>query len=89
MAVRKILNPYPKEGRAEEVWTHEEMDEARRTECLCRLCDRKNDDPRYSSCPTAAKIYAICVEDDMAMSITRCGARDEEGNLLYKPLKED
>jgi hypothetical protein len=22
------------------VWTHKEMDELRRTECLCRLCDR-------------------------------------------------
>ena len=39
------------------VWTHKEMDELRRSECLCRLCDRLvcgDDEPsREQNCQLA------------------------------------
>ena len=65
------------------------MDELRRLECLCLNCDRKNDDPPFSSCPVAGELYKISVKDNMAMAITVCGATDGNGELMYKPIKKD
>lgn len=87
MTIEKIINPYKKDKHPEKIWKNIELDELRKTECLCINCDRKNDKPVYISCPVAKKIYNICVEHDMAMAITRCGATDGEGNLLYRPLE--
>lgn len=53
------------------VWAHVEMDELRRTECLCRLCDRLRPG-QPDNCPTAEKFYQICKSDNAAMSVTRC-----------------
>ena len=50
-----------------EVWSNTKMDELRSEECLCFNCAYDKD-----SCKIAEKIYNICVEDDMAMMITRC-----------------
>ncbi|MCL5018295.1 MAG: hypothetical protein M1416_00815 [Candidatus Pacearchaeota archaeon] len=86
MTIEKIANKYWKEGHPEEIYSNTEMDEMRRKECLCVNCDRKNDKIPYSSCPVAKKIYDICVKHDMAMAITKCGATDEKGDLLYKPF---
>lgn len=49
-----------------EVWTNEETDELRKTECLCLNCEK------LVTCKMAKKLYEICVNDDMAMMITRC-----------------
>ena len=86
MTIEKITNKYMKEGHPEKIWANLEMDKSRREECLCINCGRKDDMPAYSSCPVAKKIYEVCKEYDMAMAITRCGAVDEEGNLMYLPL---
>lgn len=53
------------------VQTHVQMDELRRTECLCRLCDRLKPG-REDNCPTAESLYLICRTSDVAMSVTRC-----------------
>lgn len=88
MGIEKVVNKYKKtEKDPEEVWSNIELDALRRKECLCINCDRKNDTAPYSSCPVAAKLYKICVEHNMAMAITKCGATNEGGELLYKPLK--
>ena len=85
--IKKIINKYKTEPEEpDDVWANTEMDELRRKECLCLNCERKNDNIPYASCPVAKSIYDICLKHDMAMAITRCGAVDEEGNLMYLPL---
>lgn len=87
MGIKLVTNKYKKEVREpEQVWANTGMDELRKSECLCLNCDRKNDKPPYNSCPIASQLYQICVEDCIALAVTRCGAVDKEGNLLYKPL---
>jgi len=89
MGIELIANKHKKIAKdPEKIWANTRMDDLRKEECLCLNCDRQNDEPAYSSCPVAQKIYeTICVEHNMAMAITKCGATDEEGNLLYKPVK--
>ena len=88
MGIEKVINKYKKtEKDPEQIWSNTDLDALRRKECLCLNCDRKNEEKPYGSCPVAAKLYAISVEHDMAMAITRCGATDEDGKLLYKPLE--
>lgn len=54
------------------VYTHVEMDELRRSECLCRLCCRLVPGNDAGNCPTAQGLFNICKLDDVAMSVTRC-----------------
>ncbi len=71
-----------------QIWSYKVMDGLRREDCLCVNCDRKNDDPHpYGSCPVAGRLFAICVESNMALAVTRCGATDEDG-LMYRPIVE-
>ena len=58
-----------------DVWTHVELDELRRIECLCRLCARLNPGPK--NCPEAEALYTIC-QQGIALSVTRC--------KYYRPL---
>ncbi len=87
MGIELIANP--KKEIPPKIWANKEMDEARREECLCYNCDRKKDNPPYSSCPTSSKLFKVAVEENMAMMITRCGAVDDKGELLYKPLNKN
>lgn len=88
MAIEKILNKYKKSAeQPNEVWANTEMDKLRRKECLCLNCDRKSEEVPYSSCPVAKAIYDISVKNNMAVAVTRCGATDSEGNLLYLHLR--
>ena len=57
------------------VWSNTEMDELRKTECLCLNCGP------LKNCSTAKKLYEICKEENMAMMITRCKG--------YAPPEED
>ena len=50
-----------------EVWADVEMDELRRDRCLCFNCGEKDND-----CSIAKRLYDICQEENMAISITRC-----------------
>jgi len=89
MGIELIANKYKKEKKdPERIWVEIELDALRRDFCLCINCDRKNDQLPYSSCPTAKRIYEICLDSHMSMAITKCGATDNKGKLLYKPLKE-
>lgn len=64
------------------VWTHKMMDELRRTECLCRNCDRLIFNST-DSCPIALALYGVCKTANVALSVTRCpefkakGTRDD------------
>ena len=51
-------------------WTHKEMDELRKTECLCLLCAEKE----TGFCDNAHKLYEVCQSGGLAMSVTRCAA---------------
>jgi hypothetical protein len=83
----KVENKYKKKDKdPSEVWANIELNELRRKECLCINCGRKNEQPQYSSCPVAGKLYQVSLEHHMAFAITRCGATDEKGNLMYIPL---
>jgi len=63
--------PVKQEHYGREVWTHQAMDNLRKTQCLCRSCGRlKPGLP--DNCAIAGKLYEICKADDVAMSITRC-----------------
>ena len=49
-----------------EVWVNPLTENMRHDECLCFNCTN------LEGCKTAKKIYKVCVDDNMAMTITRC-----------------
>lgn len=51
-----------------ETWTHCEMDELRRTECLCRLCAEEDN----GFCDNAHALYEVCKRGGIALAVTRC-----------------
>lgn len=56
-----------------QVWVNKEMDELRRTECLCYNCDRlKIGGDESKNCPIAGIIYNLCKVVNIATMITRC-----------------
>jgi|GEM_PF-2802759 len=91
MGVEEIANKYKTtQTQPDTVWANNEMDELRRKECLCLGCgqkDIKDETGRpYANCAVARQIYdTIAQPHDMAMMITRCGATDDDGKLLYLP----
>jgi hypothetical protein len=50
------------------VWQNVEMDEARKTQCLCMCCQK------MGKCDIAAKGYTLCKETNIAFMVTRCPA---------------
>ena len=48
------------------VWSNAEMDELRKTECLCLNCSK------MSTCQIAKHLYNACKDYNLAMMITRC-----------------
>lgn len=63
--------------------------DGRRDGCLCRNCGHKYDDPPYSGCPAANEFYELLLRHNCALTMTMCGARGEDGRLLYIPLDDD
>lgn len=53
-----------KYGRS--VWANQQMDDARRTECLCLNCKALND------CLIAKECIRLCKLTDIAFMVTRC-----------------
>lgn len=51
-----------------DVWTHVEMDEKRKTECLCRLCALRS----QGYCKDANELFKTCQSAGIALSVTRC-----------------
>lgn len=60
------MNIVKEEHYGEMVWTNKEMDELRKTECLCLHCGN------IDNCYQAKKMYWFCKTFDLAMCITRC-----------------
>lgn len=53
------------------VWINPLLEEIRKKECLCLNC--KNFKPKWSNnCIVAEKLYKICVENDLALAVSRC-----------------
>lgn len=54
-----------------QVWVSPIIEALRRSECLCWNCGKmKPGKPDH--CPTAQKLYDICVSDNVATPVTRC-----------------
>jgi hypothetical protein len=53
------------------MWRAVELDELRRTDCLCRNCDLLDKDPE-KNCPHAQVLYALCQSVGMAIPVSRC-----------------
>jgi hypothetical protein len=60
-----------------EAWSNIEFDTLRKNECLCLNCIN------MISCEVAKKFFELCKENNMAVAITRCGAK-ENGENKYK-----
>lgn len=50
----------------ETVWSNMEMDELRKSECLCLNC------ASLKGCPMAKDLFEICRHCNMALAVTRC-----------------
>ena len=69
-------NPVKQEHYGVEVWVNPLTEGMRDEECLCLNCDslKMGED----NCPIAKKLYKICVEDNMALTITICKEFEEK-----------
>jgi len=60
------MKPIKKIAYGKDVWCNEEMDNARRKECLCFNC-------RYLKvCASASELFGFCKDYDLAIMVTRC-----------------
>ena len=84
MSIEEIANPYPAEGHPDTVIVNTEMDEVRRTDCLCVNCGSGYKGTK--ECPAGPEFFEVCKKYDNAFAMTRCGVTDSEGKLLYTPL---
>ena len=83
-----VVNRYRrKDTDPEKVWANVDADELRRKECLCLNCERMYDTPQYSSCRAAQEFFELLKKHNSAITMTRCGATDEDGELMYRPLE--
>jgi len=48
------------------VWMNKDMDDLRKTECLCLHCDH------MGRCSTATRGYHLCKDDNISFLVTRC-----------------
>ena len=88
MRIKLVKNKFKKtEVDPEKIWANTHLDKLRKTECLCLNCNRKNDNPPYSSCRIAKILYVLCKEFNMAIAISRCGALDNVNRLMYQPIR--
>ena len=52
------------------VWVNPITEALRKTECLCLNC--KNLKPGPDNCAIAQALYQICVQENVALVVTRC-----------------
>ncbi len=52
------------------VWTHEEMDKLRKSQCMCLNCGRL----KTERCGTADCLFETCKVTNIALAVTRCPA---------------
>ncbi len=55
----------------EQVWVNPTTESLRRTECLCLNCDNLKPG-RSDNCHMAKAFYQVCVEENVALAVTRC-----------------
>lgn len=55
-----------------EVTVREDLKGKHREHCLCWDCDKLNTTSREDNCPIANKLYAICVEHNLATPVFEC-----------------
>ena len=67
-----------KEKYSKMVWTHGEMDELRKAQCLCLHCQK------LSSCMMARTLFELCQPHNVAMAITRCPNWEAPEKLVWK-----
>jgi len=60
------MNAVKEEHYGVSVWVNPKTEMIRKRECLCLNCIS------MSKCKVAKKLYAICVDDNLAMAVTRC-----------------
>ena len=65
--------PVQVEKYGKTVWSNIEMDDLRKTECLCLNCSKMV----RSDCQTAKLLYNTCKDFNIAMAITRCPEWEE------------
>jgi len=56
-----------------EVWSHVEMDELRRSQCLCLNC------ALIRKCAIAQAGYRLCEKNGVAFAMTRCPKYEHDG----------
>jgi len=62
----------------QDVYESLELDIKRKTDCLCLNCIN------MSLCEIAKAFFEICKENNMAVAITRCGVKQQDGKMLFK-----
>lgn len=60
------MNIKRQEHYGERVWVNTDVENLRRKECLCLLCDN------IKYCSVAKIMKSICVENNLAFIMTRC-----------------
>ena len=53
------------------VWVNPTTEPLRKEECLCLNCGRLKPGS-LQNCATAQQLYQLCVENDVALCLTRC-----------------
>lgn len=65
------VQPVQEEHYGKLVWVNPTTESVRREECLCLNCgNMKPGSPDH--CRVAQALYQICVNDNVALTITRC-----------------
>ncbi|MBI2041505.1 MAG: hypothetical protein HYT20_00615 [Candidatus Nealsonbacteria bacterium] len=54
-----------------EVWVNPVTEKIRKHECLCLHCDRLKP-AQPDNCKIAQNFYQICVQENVALAVTRC-----------------
>ncbi len=71
----------------EEVWVNPTTESLRKTECLCLHCGRLKMHPgQENNCRIAQAFYEICLEENIALIITRCPAWADKQESLHEEL---
>ena len=60
-----------------EVWVNPTTESLRDSECLCLNCGNMRPD-QPDNCHIAQALYQICIEEGVALTVTRCPAWEPE-----------
>jgi hypothetical protein len=60
------------------IFENQLTDPLRKVECLCLNCTRLKTGPGEESCPMAQAFFKICVDNGIALMVTRCPVFDDK-----------